>query len=415
MLWLYRLIVALISPLALYKLRALGQSCSPKTQALSPTRVGDFSHTELDGKAIDLWIHGASVGEINMLQALIEHYLNQNQRVMLTTFTPTGLDRAIELFGQRVDHAFLPIDRRKSVERWVNQVRPKRLIVGETELWPELYHQCQQKGISIVLVNARLSQKRMRHYQRLKGLYRYAIDAITVAACQTDQEAKRWQTLGLGAGQTVVTGNLKARVLLEDHSKPATKTSAFVWTAGSVHPEEDQIVLASHLALLKDHPNATLIIAPRHLTNLEALQRALEARDLQWMRFDPAQPLKADGSASVYVIDAFGQLMEAYGMSDVAFVGGSLVHVGGHNLYEPASLGLPVLAGPHLDQQQAARDALEAAGGLVVVQDKNALSEALSGLANNASLRIKMGEAAHSVVQREALALQRTIEAIESH
>lgn len=414
MLWLYRFIVALISPLALYKLRALGQSCSPKTQALSPTREGDFSHIEMDGGAIDLWIHGASVGEINMLQALIEHYLSQNQRVLVTTFTPSGLDRAIELFDQRVVYAFLPIDRQTAVKRWLDQIGPKRLIVGETELWPELYHQCQQKNIPIVLVNARLSQKRMRHYQRLKGLYRYAIDAITLAACQTDQEAKRWQSLGLDADQTVVTGNLKAKVWLETQSKPATKISAFVWTAGSVHPQEDQIVLASHLALLKDHPNATLIIAPRHLKNLDALQQELKAHALQWSRFDPDQPLKADGS-SVYVIEAFGQLMKAYEMSDVVFVGGSLVHVGGHNLYEPASLGRPVLAGPHLDQQQAARDALEAAGGLVVVPDQMALSEALCGLANNESLRIKMGEAARSVVQREAMALERTIEAIESH
>lgn len=415
MLWLYRFLVALIYPLARHKLRLLAKACSPKTQALEATRLGHFANRSATTTHPDFWIHGASVGEINMLQPLIEYHINQNLQVMVTAFTPSGLDRIIELFDQQVAYAFLPIDRRGAVQRWLDHIQPKRLIIAETELWPELYHQAHQRALPIFLVNARLSEKRMRHYQRLKHLYRYAIEGITLAACQSSQEAKRWQQLGLTEHQTVVTGNLKARLPNAKPPRPEHHRTDFIWTAGSVHPKEDQIILSCHLELLKAHPKAKLIIAPRHLKNLAALTAKLEALKLTWMPFQPHHPPQDNDQVSVYVVETFGQLVSAYAISDVAFVGGSLVDVGGHNLYEPASLGLPVLTGPHLDQQEAARDALQTAGGLVIALDAQALTEALRGLANNPSLGLKMGQAAHAVVEQEGLALERTLEAIASH
>jgi len=414
MLWLYRLITMTLSPLALYKLNALAKTCSDETKDASPTRRGLFALNRTSGDRVDLCVHGASVGEINMLQPLIMHYLDKGQRILVTTFTPTGLDQVHRLFGDRVDKAFAPIDTPGSVARWLDAVRPRAWIVGETELWPELFCQCHQQKIPIVLVNARLGAKRMRQYRRLRLLYRHAIKAIALAACQTEQEAFRWQALGLAEHQTPVTGNLKAASMRAIKTPIASlEKTAALWTAGSVHPKEDDIVLAAHQALLEDHPQARLILAPRHLRHLPKIKEKLDQSGMAWTRFDPMG--FGLSNASVYLIESWGQLMEAYALADVAFVGGTLVDIGGHNLFEPACLGKPILAGPFLQAQQLACAPLQSAGGMVVVQNKQALIEALQGLMNNAALRTKMGQAAASVVRQAEHSLEDTIEAIEPH
>ncbi len=423
MLWIYRVLVFVLKPFALKRLGRLAASCSEKTQGLEPSRLGHFPWRDPNTPPPNLWLHAASVGEVATLSPLIEHWLEKDQRLMVTTFTPTGLDQLHERFGDSIETVFVPLDARGAIQRWLKAIQPPALIVAETELWPELYHQCHLAGIPIVLVSARLSKRRLMRYRRWRGLYRHAIDAITLAACQSEAEAKRWHELGLSHPSVVVTGNLKASGLksvslasdsnLIDRDSEAGPFNDFVWTAGSVHPTEDEVVLNAHQQLLKDHPDACLIIAPRHLKNIPAIKDRLDQMKLSWARFDPLIVRSLDHHPAVYLIETMGQLMAAYALANVCFVGGTCVAVGGHNLYEPAALKKPVITGPHVEQQQAAADQLTAAGGMLVISDAQTLFDAVQTLANDAEMAQHMGQAAHSVVQQESLSLEKTIEAIE--
>lgn len=424
MLWIYRALVFLLEPFALRRLARLAQPCSDATQAAETSRLGHFPLRHPDTPPPDLWLHGASVGEVATLSPLIEHWLRQGQRLLVTTFTPTGLDQLHARFGSTIETAFLPLDGRAAVRLWLQAIQPPALVVAETELWPELYHQCHQADIPIVVVNARLSKRRLNRYRRGRLLYRHAIKAIAFAACQSEAEAKRWHQLGLAKHAIAVTGNLKASGLLSvlvlpnapepDTPKPHLGASnRFVWTAGSVHPREDAMVLAAHQALLKDHPKACLIIAPRHLKNVEAMQQQLNQLGLDWARFDPLKARSTDTHPSVYLIAEMGQLMAAYALADACFVGGTLVDVGGHNLYEPAALKKPIITGPHIEHQQAAADQLQSSGGLWMIEDSQALSDAVKALAKDQVLGKRMGGAAHSVMRQASQSLEKTLEAIE--
>jgi len=423
MLWIYRVLVFVLKPFALGRLAHLATSCSKKTQEIEPSRLGRFPWRDPNTPPPNLWLHAASVGEVATLSPLIEHWLEKDLRLLVTTFTPTGLDQLHERFGDSIETAFLPLDARGAIQRWLKAIQPPALIVAETELWPELYHQCHLARIPIVLVSARLSKRRLMRYRRWRFLYRHATDAITLAACQSDAEASRWHELGLSNQSVVVTGNLKASGLksvplvsdshVMDRDSEQGSLKPFVWTAGSVHPTEDEVVLNAHQRLLEDHPDACLIIAPRHLRNIPATKDQLDRMSLNWARFDPLIIRSLDHHPAVYLIEEMGQLMAAYALADVCFVGGTCVDVGGHNLYEPAALKKPVITGPHIEQQQVAADQLTAAGGMLVISDAQTLFDAVQTLANDAEMAKHMGQAAHSVVQQESMSLEKTIEAIE--
>lgn len=423
MLWIYRVLVFMLTPFALRRLKRLAKPCAKTTQAAEPSRMGHFPWREPHTPPPHLWLHGASVGEVATLTPLIEHWLKKNQRLLVTTFTPTGLDQLHQRFGDSIETAFLPLDSRGAVRRWLRAIQPPALVVAETELWPELYHQCHLANMPIVLVSARLSKRYLMRYRRWRGLYRHPIDAITLAACQSKAEAARWHELGLSNQSVVVTGNLKASGLKSmslvsdstgmDGDSEQRSLKPFVWTAGSVHPSEDEMVLNAHQRLLEDHLDACLIIAPRHLKNVSAIQDRLDQMKLSWARFDPLIIRSLDHHPAVYLIEEMGQLMAAYALADVCFIGGTCVDVGGHNLYEPAALKKTVITGLHVEQQQAAADQLTAAGGMLMIRDLPTLVDAIHTLAKDAKLAQRMGQAAHSVVQQESMSLEKTIEAIE--
>jgi len=428
MLWIYRVLVFMLKPFALKRLARMAAPCSEKTQGIEPSRLGHFPWRDPDTPPPNLWLHAASVGEVATLVPLVEYWLEKNQRLLVTTFTPTGLDQLHERFGDSIETAFLPLDSRPAIRRWLKTIQPPALIVAETELWPELYHECHLARIPIVLVSARLSERRLMRYRRWRGLYRHATDAITLAACQSEAEATRWHELGLAKEAVVVTGNLKASGLKSvssgsdsgqiksgklDRDSEAGPFKDFVWTAGSVHPTEDEVVLNAHQRLLEEHPKACLIIAPRHLKNVPAIKDRLDQMGLTWARFDPLIVRSRDRHPAVYLIEQMGQLMAAYALADVCFVGGTCVDVGGHNLYEPAALKKPVITGPHVEQQQAAADQLKAAGGMLVISDAQTLFDAVHTLAKDAEMTQHMGQAAHSMLQQESMSLEKTIEAIE--
>lgn len=408
MLLMYRLLTTLFAPIARWRLGQLAKQTDAFAVKMHPTRAGHFP--DQFAKPM-LWFHAASVGEVKMLQPLIDAMRTDHTSILITTFTPTGLVQAKALWGEGVSYAFAPLDQAHLVCRWLDHVKPSTLIVAETELWPELFAQCHQRKIPIIIVNARLSPKHLKHYHRWSALFGQAIRSISLIACQSHADAERWASLGLGPDRIVVTGNLKAAA---QHAPclPTRMTQSFTWTAGSIHPGEFSMIASAHQRLLAVNSEAKLIVAPRHLTHLSKLTEALEAMHLSWVTLDPNQAPPQRQSACVGVLATMGQLEWGYGQADVAFVGGSLVTVGGHNLYEPARLGLPIIAGTYLSHQQAMADRLTQAGGLIQVNDVTELSEALVTLADDPERRKRVGERAQSVATEDARSLESTLEAL---
>ncbi len=413
MLIIYRLLAALVSPLALWRLHRPARSM-PEFRGRWRERLGAITPC----RTAPIWIHAASVGEVNAAQALIHQLLRNHpdRPLLVSTFTVTGAQRVAELFDDTVEHRFAPLDNGFSTRRWLRAAQPASMIVVETEIWPELYHQAHRSGLSPILVNARLTESSLKRMQRFESLYRPAVKAIAMAICQSENDARRFQSLGLSVDQTPVSGNLKFDIPLTDDL--GARANALrqrwrnrpVWVAGSTRDDEEPKLLAAHQLLRKDRPDALLVLAPRHPERCDEVASLIERAGLMAARMDD----EPETDTSVVLVDRLGQLMPCYAAAMVAFVGGSLVPVGGHNLLEPASLGKAVLAGPHLHEQAESATALEQAGGLLKVDDEQELARAVARLWGEPEYALRVGRAALGVVEAGRGSLRRTLKLLGS-
>lgn len=363
-----------------------------------------------------LWIHAASVGEVNAAAPLIDHVVARAASpVLVTTMTATGAARVRARFGDRVAHRFLPLDTPGAVRRWLDRVQPARVWLAETELWPELLLELQRRGLPTALFNARVSPRAFRRYRRFRGLTAPALAAVDRIACQTGADAERLVELGARRGRIRVAGNLKFELtpapdLVGDAGRLRAQWGGRpAWVAGSTRPGEEEILLDAHARLRQHLPDALLVLAPRHPDRSGQVMRLVDAAGMAHAAHGSDVP----ETTPVVLVAVLGQLLNCYAAGDIAFVGGSLVPIGGHNLLEPAALGRPVLAGPHLDQQQAAAEALEAADALIPVHDARELAHALLELFRDAGLVRRRGAAARAVVEAGRGALARTLEWLE--
>lgn len=409
---LYRFVSVLLSPLLIWRLHRAG----PDHDGL-PARRRERRGQLAPVAGRPVWVHAASVGEVNAAVGLINGLLtNQPDRpVLLTSFTVSGARQAARVFGDRVAHRFLPVDTPGSVRRWLDAVRPRVCIVVETEIWPELYEQIGQRGLPLVIVNARLSEKTMRTSRRLRGLYGRALGQVDLALCQTSEDADRFQSLGVPPQNIAIGGNLKF-----DNPLPADAIESAralrknwgqrpVWVAGSTRPGEEELVLAAQHKLLQQQADGLLVLAPRHPERSGEVIERIEAAGLRWQRLDEAMT----AGVQVVLVDRLGRLAACYAAAQACFVGASLVPLGGHNLLEPAAFGKPVLAGPHLDQQRAAADALNQADALIEVNDPETLAAAVARLWSQPEQALAVGRAALGVVESGRGALRLTLKRIE--
>jgi 3-deoxy-D-manno-octulosonic-acid transferase len=406
MFFLYRLITCLLTPLALLRLHR-----QEEQRGRWHERLGSIA---LPPAGL-IWVHAASVGEVNAAEGLIRKLLEREGPVMVSTMTATGALRCQTLFGERVEHRYIALDNPISVRRWLTRARPRVGLILETEIWPELFHQCEAMDIPLVLVSARLSAKAMKRYQRFISLYQRALHAVVMASCQTQADSDRLATLGVPEQKRIVGGNLKFDIaippglLAKAKSMKASWGERPIWTAGSTRPGEEQMLIEAHHRLLQNHPSAMLILAPRHPERVTEVARLLDQHDLVWCEFD--HPPTSD--VQVVLVNQMGILMVCYALGQIAFVGGSLVPLGGHNLLEPAALGLPVLAGPFLDQQAESAEQLESAGGLLRCTDTEGLANVLQRFFDEPELGQRMGHAAKAALENSRGSLDRTLGAID--
>lgn len=412
MLTLYRILAWLLAPLVL---RRIHRSEQAELKARRPERRG-FVSPSASGA---IWIHAASVGEINAAQGLVEGLLKRpdSPPILLSTFTLTGAARAQELFADRLLHCLAPLDTRASVRRWLDRHRPAIALIVETEIWPELYHQAGASGLPLILVNARLTERSLKRSRRFGRLFSRALESVSLALCQSDDDAARLHQLGLPAGRSHITGNLKFDTTLPADIGVRARdfrqqwANRPCWVAGSTRPGEELVVLAAQHQLRDARPDALLILAPRHPERAGEVAELIESAGLQWQTLGE----QVDPGTSVVLVDRIGVLLPCYAAAAVAFVGGSLVNIGGHNLLEPAAIGKAVLAGPHLHQQSEAARALGQAEAMITVTDAAELSAAVNELWQNPERALELGRKAMAVVESGRGSLRRTLKLLESH
>jgi len=353
-----------------------------------------------------IWLHAVSVGEVIAAVPVIKALRQQYPLIPITvtTTTPTGSARLTEMLADDLDsnifHSYAPYDWPIFVSVFLRKIKPSIHIVMETELWPITIYLCKCMGIPVIVANARMSEKSAKGYQRVAWLSHAMMRNIQVAT-QYQQDAEYYLSLGLPSTQLQVTGSIKFDIELAPELVLAAnefKTQlindakkSFIWLAASTHKGEDEFVLATHRKILKQDPNALLIIVPRHLERFDDVADLTEAKGFQLHRHSASQTMDAD--KNVLLIDSIGQLLLFYGVADVAFVGGSLIPTGGHNTIEPVAWGIPVLSGPHTFNFTEVTERLVQAGALQIIDNNQQLTAAVLKLLKD-SKQLTLGAAA---------------------
>ena len=370
-----------------------------------------------------IWVHGASVGEIRAAAPLIQtlHRSYPERPILVTTFTATGRRHARQLFGDKVMVSLLPYDLPFFVSRWLSCTKPAVALIMETEIWPNLYAACAKRGIPLLLVSARMSARAFERYSdwKLRGLTRDALRRTAAIAAQTPADLERFRALGAEETKLSVMGNLKFDIAVTEDTLATGRAlrerlfgSAKVLVAGSTREGEEPLLLDAFRRLLQGQPNSVLVLAPRHPDRANAVAALISAAGFDFRRRSGGDTPVTAGE--VLLVDLLGQLMKFCAAGDVAFVGGTLVPVGGHNLLEPAALGLPVLVGPYLDNVQDVAEMLHEAGALTVVQDPQALATAAAWLLGNPAMRDSVGNVARMKVQENRGALDRALALVKA-
>ncbi|ACL71578.1 Three-deoxy-D-manno-octulosonic-acid transferase domain protein [Thioalkalivibrio sulfidiphilus HL-EbGr7] len=357
-----------------------------------------------------LWVHAVSVGEVVAAVPLVRALMARfpDHRILVTTTTPTGSAELRRRLGETVEHRYLPLDLPHLMRGLVRAVRPRLLVVMETELWPNLFAACRRQGVPVMLVNGRLSARSFQGYRRIRPLVAEALGAVTALAARSEEDAERFIGLGARPERVRVTGNLKYDLELPaggEGIKPLTRPA---WIAASTHEGEDARLLAVHGRILERVPDALLILVPRHPERFEAVAELCRAVGMPAARRSRGE--RPGPATRVWLGDTMGELPELFPLARVAFMGGSLVPTGGHNPLEAAAHGLPVLTGPHVFNFREVFDALVQAGGAEVVGDEASLAERLIALLNDEAERSRRGEAAARVVQENRGAVARVVD-----
>jgi 3-deoxy-D-manno-octulosonic-acid transferase len=370
------------------------------------------------GKCI--WIHAVSVGEVQaavpLIRAIGKRFPDHN--MLITTVTPTGAAHVKSVFGDSVHHCYIPFEMPAAVDRFFYSVNPELALVMETEIWPNLYQGCGVRDIPLILVSARISPRSVVSYRRFLPLFRDTLSHGIIIAAQSNADADRFRSLGASPVRTWVTGNIKFDIEMPEdleqrgvEFRQQTLGDRPVWIAASTHDQEEQQVLTAHSQLLVDYPDLLLVLVPRHPQRFSTVSDLISKQQLQKVARTENRP--CDAATNVFLGDTMGELPLFYAASDIAFVGGSLVPVGGHNLLEPAALGLPLISGPHVYNAQEISDMFIELGACHIVIDASQLVSAVSGLLSDPAAAQEQGGRGRDIVRRNRGALARLLTLLE--
>lgn len=367
-----------------------------------------------------IWIHAVSVGEVQASEPLVKSLATRfpDRQLLITTVTPTGRERAKRLFGDDVAHCYLPFETPMAVNHFFDATSPKIALIMETEIWPNLYYACGRRRIPLILVSARISPKSIERYRKLLPLFSETLSYGIVIAAQSQLDANRFESLGAAPERTSVTGNIKFDIEIEESiaaDGAMLRQGRFpdrpVWIAASTHDKEEELVLSAHRLIQRELPNALLILVPRHPERFATVRSLLVRHGFRHVLRTEDTDCSPD--TEVLLGNTMGEVPLFYAASDVAFVGGTLVPVGGHNLLEPAALGKPVVTGPYLFSTQDIADMFAKVGASTLVNDERGLAHAVLELLADPAKASAAGEKGLALLQQNRGALQRLLDLLE--
>ncbi|MFS1909714.1 lipid IV(A) 3-deoxy-D-manno-octulosonic acid transferase [Vibrio sp. 10N.286.48.B7] len=419
--FLYSGLLALVAPFFLYSLfakktgkPAVGKRWREHFGQTPPIEINEGVST----KAV-VWFHAVSVGEVIAVTPLIKRFvmMHPDKQVVITTTTPTGAEQAAKL-APDVIHRYMPLDFSFAVRGFLSSIKPSQLIIVETELWPNTLHQVAKWGVPITVINARLSERSCLRYQKVLPIFQWLASKIDHVLCQHQDDADRFLRLGMSKHKVAVTGSVKFDISIEAsvtqngqqlrHDLGAQRP---VWIAASTHQGEDEQVLEAHRRLLQTHPTSLLLLVPRHPERFDDVATLCQKQGFSLIRRTEKSTAVSD-KHTVYLADTMGEMMTLLAASDICFMGGSLLgdKVGGHNLLEPAALGIPSLTGPSYFNFSDITKQLIEHNACHVIADAEALSSILSEWLEQPELLNSMGDNARQVVARNKGAIERTLE-----
>ena len=385
-------------------------------------RLGYGSNLPTEGKTV-LWIHAVSVGEVNasipLVRSLLDTY--SNSEILVTTSTPTGSKILLDKMGARVKHQYVPLDLPACLNVFLDRWNPKAVIVLETEIWPNILSMCKERGIFTALVNARLSEKSKDKYNIVKPLAAEALANLDLLIAQYDSDADRFKEINT-ALKIEVCGNLKFDQQVPEEMHSISSSIRDSWSDGgqrptliaaSTHETEEEFVLDAFLEILGESKDALLILVPRHPERFETVFEYIQNRELSVAR----RSNKDDVTPKTQVLlgDTMGELNFLYSVSDVAFVGGSLVDHGGQNLLEPASLGLPLCSGKSLRNFQEITDELQESKALFLIEEQKELSDFFIDMISKPKKSARIGKASAKVFEKNRGVLIKINQSLNKH
>ncbi|HSC76800.1 MAG TPA: lipid IV(A) 3-deoxy-D-manno-octulosonic acid transferase [Pseudomonadales bacterium] len=412
---LYTIAYTLLLPVIL--LRLLWRSrLAPAYRRRWPERFGVFPAPDFDHNNPVIWLHAVSVGETLAAVPLIKRLQLEHPdwQWIITTTTPTGSERVRATFGNRVYHVYAPYDLPVFLAAFLKRIRPALCIIMETELWPNMLHSCCIRKIPVVIANARLSEKSARGYKKLSPLTHGMMADVCMIAAQQQADGNRFIDLGLKQEKLAVTGSIKFDLDLDNDilSKAAVLRSQWsfaetrkVFLAASTHPGEDEIILHTFSTLKKQFPDLLLVLVPRHPERFSTV--AAQCEQAGWRVVKRSMNTAINQETDIVIGDTMGELLAFYGAADIAFVGGSLVPVGGHNLIEPAAWACPVISGPYLFNFSEVARLLQENRALAIAQNTDELTATIGKWLSDEAQRKNSGDRAKEVAESNRGALQK--------
>ncbi|WP_028485002.1 3-deoxy-D-manno-octulosonic acid transferase [Thioalkalivibrio sp. ALE17] len=355
----YTALLALLTPLLLIRHGLRSRRASVRV------RLGEVMGWARAPEPAEIWIHAVSVGEVLAAEPLIRRLLDAGpRRILVTTTTPTSAAMLTERLGGQVMHRFLPLDLPWLQRRFLRAVRPRAIVVMETEIWPNMLAEARRAAVPVVLANARMSGRSARRYARIPRLIAPAMSGFDWIACRNALDRERFVALGAVPDRVTVNGDIKFDIHIEEDDRQEVRSlrpvvdGRPVVILASTHADEEAQLLPGLNALRAEYPRLLVIVAPRHPQRFPEVADLLERSGQSFIRRSEGVP---DAATHFWLLDTLGELKRFFGLAGVAFIGGSLVGVGGHNPLEAALWNCPVVMGPHVDNFELLVERMEAA------------------------------------------------------
>lgn len=365
---------------------------------------------------MDIWLHAASVGEVNAAAPLIHaiHKRYPDKKILVTTITPTGAAVIENKSLSYVTHAYLPLDYPRLISGLINSYHPKILLVMETEIWPNLFRTSQQQNIPVITINGRVSTKTLDTYGWVRAIYRTTLASTTAILTRSEEDSKNYIALGAPADKVKTIGNIKFSAISNtDIPQVETSIKRKYILAASTRPDEEDLIASKWKNKQRETKNYLLVVAPRHpkrsgeiLDQLNQLQLNIAVRS----RGD-----SVTNDTDIYLIDTLGELLGFMAAAEIVFVGGSLVPLGGHNILEPAALGKPVLFGPHMDNFSSEAQLLLDFNAAIQVKDSEELGNVFVDMINSPEKYQSLATNAKKIVEQNKEVADRYVAELEKH